>query len=77
MFILFADIIWVILNVEENGLLGLTQQMSNISSNDAQKQPEQYAPHQLNPFASPVKDTPVIPPGQISPVIGNYFVNFE
>lgn len=48
----FGEIIWVILQVEENGLLGVTQQMSQFGGEFIHTSPQRPV---SNPFASPSK----------------------
>jgi hypothetical protein len=62
-----ADIVWVIVQVEEHGLLGVTQQLSNIGSSEFG---QSHASQHTNPFGSPVK-TESIFPGQVSPVMSS------
>lgn len=52
MLVVVSEVIWVILSVEESGLLGVTQQLSQFGGDFANAQPHQ--PMQ-NPFASPRK----------------------
>ncbi|KAL5006332.1 hypothetical protein ScPMuIL_015138 [Solemya velum] len=47
----FGDVIWVIISVDESGLLGVTQQLSTFGSEFIHSSPQ--AAH--NPFASPSK----------------------
>ncbi|KAL3842326.1 hypothetical protein ACJMK2_020354 [Sinanodonta woodiana] len=48
----FGDPIWVIITVEENGLLGVTQQLSKIGNDFVRHSAPEHVP---NPFASPGK----------------------
>ncbi|XP_041367694.1 protein ILRUN-like [Gigantopelta aegis] len=48
----FGDVIWVIITVDESGLLGVTQQLSRIGNEFVNRIPPQTV---LNPFASPDK----------------------
>ncbi|KAI1892963.1 hypothetical protein AGOR_G00138910 [Albula goreensis] len=50
----FGDVIWVILSVEEGGLLGVTQQMSTFET-EFNTQPHRSVEGNFNPFASPQK----------------------
>ena len=49
-----SEIIWVILTVEENGLLGVTQQLSSFGAELSQQSPQKQSVPE-NPFASPRK----------------------
>ena len=78
---LFAEIIWVILQVDESGLLGLTQQLSQFGTElVSQNHCSASAPASpaTNPFATPTKDfgdcpsmgdcgSPAQPAGWVSP----------
>lgn len=49
-----GEIIWVIICVEEGGVMGLTQQLSSITTHDeGQLDAERTMPHDQNPFGSP------------------------
>ncbi len=50
-----ADVIWVILSVEEGGLLGVTQQLSSFET-EFNTQPHRSLEGDFNPFASPQKN---------------------
>lgn len=50
----FSEIIWVIIQVEDNGLLGVTQALSSFGGELTQQSPP-GAQVVDNPFASPVK----------------------
>lgn len=49
-----TDVIWVILSVEEGGLLGVTQQLSSFQA-EFNTQPHRKLEGDYNPFASPEK----------------------
>ncbi|KTF95642.1 hypothetical protein cypCar_00033509 [Cyprinus carpio] len=50
-----TDVIWVILSVEEGGLLGVTQQLSSFET-EFNTQPHRSLEGDFNPFASPQKN---------------------
>ena len=52
---MFPEMIWVIIQVEENGLLGVTQQMSKFGSDLISQTMQGSGPVTQNPFASPGK----------------------
>ncbi|NP_001013560.2 protein ILRUN [Danio rerio] len=51
----YGDVIWVILSVEEGGLLGVTQQLSSFKT-EFNTQPHRSLEGDYNPFASPQKN---------------------
>ncbi|KPP73611.1 hypothetical protein Z043_107290 [Scleropages formosus] len=51
----YGDVIWVILSVEEGGLLGVTQQLSSFET-EFNTQPHRCVQEDFNPFASPQKN---------------------
>jgi len=68
----FGDIIWVILGVEENGLLGVTQQMNTCTGLGSPRSLQQIpTPNDSNPFGSPPAVSHAMPVGPVHSVFAS------